>query len=85
MVHRLGDGALQLTVLNFSGERVSGSVRSEHLPSGATVTDMFTGEEVATVDDLHSFGARARRLPGDVAARAGLALLVAVRRWARTA
>jgi trehalose synthase len=56
MVHRLGEDELQLTVLNFSGERVSGSVRSEHLPAGAIVTDMFTDEVVATVDDLHSFG-----------------------------
>jgi trehalose synthase len=56
MVHRLSEDELQLTVLNFSGERVSGSVRSEHLPAGATVTDMFTDEVVATVDDLHSFG-----------------------------
>jgi trehalose synthase len=56
MVHRLDEETLQLTVLNFSGEQVSGSVRSEHLPAGATVTDMFTDEELATVDDLHSFG-----------------------------
>jgi hypothetical protein len=57
MVHRLAGDALQITVLNFSGEQVSGSVRSEQLPAGATVTDMFTGAEVATVDDLHSFPA----------------------------
>jgi trehalose synthase len=55
MVHRLDDETLQITVLNFSGEQVSGSVRSEHLPAGAMVTDMFMGEEFATVDDLHSF------------------------------
>jgi trehalose synthase len=55
MVHRLSDDELQLTVLNFSGETVSGSVRSEQLPAGARVTDMFTDEEIATVDDLHSF------------------------------
>ncbi len=31
-------------------------MRSEHLPPGARVSDMFTGTELATVDDLHSFG-----------------------------
>jgi trehalose synthase len=55
MVHRLADESLQVTVLNFSGEEISGSIRSEHLPAGAAVADMFTGEEIATVDDLHSF------------------------------
>ena len=56
MVHRLTDETLQVTVLNFSGEEISGSIRSEHLPRGATVLDMFTDEQIATVDDLHSFG-----------------------------
>jgi trehalose synthase len=55
MVHRLRDGALQVTVLNFSGEPIAGSVRSEQLPAGATIVDMLSGEECATVDDLHSF------------------------------
>ena len=31
-------------------------MRSKHLPPGATVTDMFTGETVGAVDDLNSFG-----------------------------
>ena len=62
LVHRLDDGSHQLTVLNFGAEALTGTVRSEHLPPGATVTDMFTGETVGTVDDLHSFGTR--RLPG---------------------
>jgi maltose alpha-D-glucosyltransferase/alpha-amylase len=55
MVHRLRDGALQVTALNFSGEPITGSVRSEHLPAGATIVDMLSGEECAKVDDLHSF------------------------------
>ena len=56
MVHELDDGAeMQLTVLNFAAEAIAGTVRSEHLPAGATVTDMITGAEVAVVDDLHSF------------------------------
>jgi hypothetical protein len=55
MVHRLPDDGLQVTVLNFSGELISGSVRSEQLPPGATVIDAFTGEQIGKVDDLHSF------------------------------
>jgi len=55
MVHELGDGRLQITALNFCGEPVSGSVRSEKLPGGAKLLDMFSGEELGCVDDLHSF------------------------------
>jgi hypothetical protein len=46
---------LQVTVLNFANEPIAGSVRSEKLPSGSAVSDMFTGQPPATVDDLHSF------------------------------
>jgi trehalose synthase len=57
LVHQLAEpGRYQLTVLNFANEHIAGTVRSEHLPPGATVTDAFTGNEVATIDDLHSFG-----------------------------
>ena len=55
MVHNLDGHQLQITALNFSAESLTGSVRSEHLPGGATLTDMLTGEEFGTVDDLHSF------------------------------
>jgi trehalose synthase len=55
MVHRLGSGDLQVTVLNFSGEAVAGTVQSAQLPPGSPVTDMFSDEAVGTVDDLHSF------------------------------
>jgi trehalose synthase len=55
MVHRLHDDNLQITALNFGGEPVTGTVRSEHLPPGSKVLDMFSDEEVAQVDDLHSF------------------------------
>ncbi|KMO83082.1 trehalose synthase [Mycolicibacterium chubuense] len=56
LVHELdGEGRFQLTVLNFAQEHIAGSVRSEHLPPGAVVSDMFSGNEIATVDDLHSF------------------------------
>jgi hypothetical protein len=56
LVHQLDDaGRYQLTVLNFANEDVAGTVRSEKLPPGGVVTDMFTGKSVATVDDLYSF------------------------------
>jgi trehalose synthase len=56
MVHRLPDGArFQVTVLNFGQEPVTGTVRSEHLPPGASVTDMFTDWPLGEVDDLNSF------------------------------
>jgi hypothetical protein len=42
-------------VLNFANEDIAGTIRSEHLPPGSQVTDMFTGNQVGTVDDLHSF------------------------------
>jgi trehalose synthase len=57
LVHRLGagDGPLEVTVLNFSGEALAGTVRSERLPPGSEVTDTFTDARLGTVDDLHSF------------------------------
>ena len=58
LVHELDDdraGKLHLTVLNFSDEHVTGTVRSEHLMPGSEVSDMFTSKPVASVDDLHSF------------------------------
>ena len=36
MVHEIDEHTLQITALNFSGEQLSGTVRSEHLPPGAT-------------------------------------------------
>ena len=70
LVHQLADAARhQLTVLNFANEHVAGTVRSEELPPGALVSDMFTGKSLATVDDLHSFAV-------DMPAHHGMALLI---------
>jgi trehalose synthase len=55
MVHRLESGMIQVTVLNFSGESLAGSVNSLHLEPGAQVRDLFTDEGLGHVDDLHSF------------------------------
>ncbi|BCW65099.1 maltose alpha-D-glucosyltransferase [Arthrobacter sp. StoSoilB22] len=56
LVNQLADGALQVTVLNFSDQDIAGSIQSPHLVPGATVHDLFSAEEeVAQVDDLCSF------------------------------
>ena len=55
MVHQLVDGGREVTVLNFSGQEMAGSIQSSHLPPGANVQDLFTGTAVGQVDDLHSF------------------------------
>jgi trehalose synthase len=55
LVHKLSSGALQITALNFSGENVAGTIRSEHLQPGWQVTDTLSGAELGVVDDLHSF------------------------------
>jgi hypothetical protein len=72
LVHELADaGRFQLTVLNFANEEVAGTVRSETLPPGGTVSDMFTGKSLATVDDLHSFAV-------EMPAHHGMSLLVEI-------
>jgi hypothetical protein len=56
LVHELAEeGQYQLTVLNFANEDIAGTVRSEQLPPGSQVSDMFSGNHVGAVDDLHSF------------------------------
>ena len=56
MVHQLMDtGDIQVTVLNFCSQPISGSVRSEHLIPGGLVVDMFSDEHIGEIDDLHSF------------------------------
>lgn len=56
LVHQLDEeNQFQLTVLNFANEQIAGTVRSKKLPPGATVINMFTGEDVGAVDDLNSF------------------------------
>jgi trehalose synthase len=65
MVHQLDggdasleDAAIQVTVLNFTGETIEGTVRSEALTPRHTVYDATTGDEVGRVDDLQSFSVR---------------------------
>ncbi len=56
MVHCLPNGPMQLTVLNFSAQPITGTVRSEVLTPGHELIDMATGEDAGTVDFLQSFG-----------------------------
>ncbi len=63
MVHRLDDGdpartdaPVQVTVLNFTGETIEGTVRSEAFEPRHAVVDASTGGEIGWVDDLRSFG-----------------------------
>ena len=55
MVHRLASSQLQLTVLNFSNQPITGPVSSHHLPPGAAVTDLRTNQIIAQVDHDHRF------------------------------
>jgi hypothetical protein len=69
MVHRLEAGEHEVTVLNFGGEPIVGTVHSEHLLPGAEVIDMFTDDRLGVVDDLNSFSVQ-------LDAYQGLALLL---------
>jgi trehalose synthase len=55
MVHQLDTSQIQVTVLNFSGRPIAGSVESEHLAPGAAVIDMFSNQVIAEIDHEHSF------------------------------
>jgi trehalose synthase len=55
MVQLLDTRQIQVTVLNFSGQPIAGSVKSEHLPPGATMIDMSTNQVIAEVDHEHTF------------------------------
>src|SRR5215203_5096910 len=64
MVHRLVSGIMQVTVLNFSGRPVRGTVTSQHLPPGGKVIDMYTDHVLTEVDKTCSFGVRLRPFQG---------------------
>jgi hypothetical protein len=62
LVHRLDEGdatleepTIQVTVLNFTGEAIDGTVRSPAFIARRTVSDATTGESIGHVDDLQSF------------------------------
>lgn len=56
MVHVLpNDGGQQVTVLNFSQDEVTGTVRSEALVPGSRLRNMLDEEDLGEVDALNSF------------------------------
>jgi trehalose synthase len=55
MVHRLDNGLIQVTALNFSNRPLSDRVVSEHLSPGATVIDMATESKLGIVDQSRTF------------------------------
>jgi hypothetical protein len=55
MVHRLDNGLIQATALNFSNHPISDRVISEHLSPGAAVIDMLTDRRPGTVDQGRTF------------------------------
>ena len=63
------EGQMQVTVLNFAAEPISGTVISEHLAPGARLMDMGDGSAFGEVDQLHGFHV-------ELEAHAALALLV---------
>lgn len=54
MVNRLEIGAIQVTALNFGGEKITARVQSDHLPAGR-VFDLVTRRKVDVIDDLGGF------------------------------
>ncbi|MFC9553074.1 maltose alpha-D-glucosyltransferase [Rhodococcus sp. NPDC056960] len=55
MVHELADASLEVTVLNFTSEEIAATVQSQFLPAGSSAVNLFTDEQIGTVDELHSF------------------------------
>ncbi|MEN0134237.1 MAG: maltose alpha-D-glucosyltransferase [Rhodococcus sp. (in: high G+C Gram-positive bacteria)] len=55
MVHELADASLEVTVLNFTSEEIAATVQSQFLPAGSPAVNLFTDEQIGTVDELHSF------------------------------
>ncbi|MFT3874933.1 MAG: maltose alpha-D-glucosyltransferase [Propioniciclava sp.] len=54
LVNRLADGTTQVTVLNFSEERLSARVQSPAIPAGQVI-DLATRRPIGQVDDLGGF------------------------------
>jgi trehalose synthase len=54
MIHRLGTGQIQATVLNFSARPVCAPITSRHLPPGSAVIDMSADALIGDVDPEHT-------------------------------
>jgi len=68
LVNELEIGAVQITALNFGGDRIEARVQSDFLPAGR-VFDLSTRRKVGTVDDLGGFTV-------DLPAFGGLAMII---------
>ena len=55
LVHDLGQGNIQATVINFSSEDVAATIQSKYLTPGAAVHEMFDDTDIGVVDELNSF------------------------------
>ena len=53
MVHRLPDGRIQMTVLNFGPDAFSGRIRSDHISSGTAALDAMTNETIGATSGRH--------------------------------
>ena len=65
LVSRLAIGAVQVTVLNFGEEKISGRVQSPHIPSGVVV-DLSTRRRLGEVDALGGFNVNIQGFGGHV-------------------
>jgi trehalose synthase len=54
MIHRLRDGDIQVTLLNFSGKAVEFDLKSEYLTSGKSAINMFNDQVVSKIDENQS-------------------------------
>jgi hypothetical protein len=70
MVHRLDNGLIQVTALNFSHHPISDRIVSEQLSPGAAVIDMFTDRNIGIVDQWRTF-------PIGLRPHQGMSLLIA--------
>ncbi|RMB60167.1 maltose alpha-D-glucosyltransferase [Tessaracoccus antarcticus] len=68
LVNELEIGAIQITALNFSAEKIEARIQSEHLPTGRAF-DLSTRRKVGTVDDLRGFSV-------ELPAFGGLAMII---------
>lgn len=71
LVHRLPDGRIQITMLNFAPEEAVAAAHSQYLPPGAELVDLFDHRVVGAIDPdgrisvgLAPFGCRAFVLGG---------------------
>jgi trehalose synthase len=58
MIHRLPNGQIQATVLNFADRPTDSRLQSRQLPAGGVLIDATNGRHIATLDDDQGFDLR---------------------------